>query len=823
VELRAVDGLAVLSSLPWLDGNGERFKGILTLSEIIEAILLRISERPLRYPYSMDPVKPGQGEPTLQVIGLDADSVYSTLGDNDVPTCRVVLEAVLTTMQCQLFQSYTSWSIRTLSSLLTSNQSSAILPLYADSGNTGVSTSATLSLLAPYRKVNITRPDDEEDENSLPTMLEPARWRKLWNTSIRSAWQRNGEMMRLAVNQPNTEKEHAYGVAYVFDGIIAESEISALSVSLEVYNLSAAEKTVNIGIVLCPPDYIDSFVNHDGPWTDDTASPIAILKKSEWFVVNFKDNVISQQDMISQMSSVKLTPAKRWIPYEIAVPLSQLTATTVSLSADTLSPGIGSNYRMCLIIASPSGLPPIELRNPTMSVERITDVEPTVMYSDAEVSVAGIGDISYEQKFADTWMMPVYGRSFKAPLLNVDDGTILRGLIVPSQRPLLADVAVSSMRRLRGGVMRQIEGELYAKANIDLNTRWVDRDGRYYYTNYIERLAKRGVCHVQLRELPNISMYNEVNSRVTFSNDIGDIVSLDTSALWLSSNGRSLYRYDVVMDSVALVATSLSGTYQLTLNAGQRCASVISFDGTWYTLTAYDTNGNVLSTLPKANSLLMVESGVAFRDSFVRSARFDANIKAWTLIGGNDQVTYIQTISAEGLEVGRFTTTRIEALNVEQPRLITNGYAFTTKATPTSAAHTCWWHSFAHQPYGTIEKFGENVRIVDCNESFVLLLRKGAIYELCHRKDAKLGYGDALCTYNASQYAFVGMNNALALFRRIGAYGAEVYDARTNTTSSLSAPFGLETTKLWLSGDKVCCAWIDSAMVYHIRTKTINK
>lgn len=820
LELRAVDGLAALGSIEWLN-NGERFVGQLALSDIIEDIIYRISERRVNYPFAMDKVSPNQVGHTLSVVGLDADTIYSTIGGDEIPSCKAVLEAVLMTMQCQLFQSYTSWSIRPLTSLVSSSSQSNIIPLYADAGNEGVSTAATLSLLAPYRQIDITRPEDEEDDTSLPSMLMPSRWRSIWNTRFRSAWSYNDEMMRLAVNESAPQKNEAYGAVYVFDSVIERSQLSSVAVALEVYNLSTDEKSVNIGLLLCRADSLDELINKK-EWIISGGLPFAVLKNGEW--VNFEGmGTLTSGALAAQMESFTLTPAKRYIPYNNPVPVSQLNATNIDLAANTLGSTIGESFRLCLVIASASGVPNIELRKPTISVEYASDVEPTVMYTDAEVSVAGIGNIAYEQKFSDTWMMPVAGRSFKAPLINIADGTMIRGLVVPAQRQLLADVAVNSMRKLRGRVCRQIEGEVFVKRNIDLNTRWVDREGHYYYTNYVQRIARRGVYSVQLRQMPDLNNKVSSVSNLLFKNDILDVVGMDTSAMWLSSNSRSLYRYDTLSNTISFVQSSVSGTYPLTLNAGQRCASVVAFDGIYYSLYAYDTNGNVLSKLENVNPILMGGSGVSFTDSFVRSARFDANIQAWTLIGGDNTATWIQTLTADGLEIGRSVISRSDVVNVDQPRLITNGYAFRSRQTPTATAYKGWWHSFAHQAYGSIGEVGVNVNIVDCNEIYVVLLRDNAVYEVCYRTDTKLGCSAALVTFSATTYVYAGMNNALVMFRAVTSYGAYVYDGRTGSRISLSAPFALATSKLWISSDAVYCAWIDQNNAYHIQYMTIVK
>lgn len=828
VTLRAYDGLTLLKNMPWLDADGNRFEGVMSMGAIIEDVIARVSTYRVRYPYPIENIMPGQTEKSIYLIGVEAKGVYSQLGkDDEAPSCYDVLNSVLVSLQLQLFQSYGSWSVRSLASLVTSKRpasvSSDINNLYNDiaivpgtDDGVGMSTSAILSLLPPYKALKVSRPNAGEIGDEVPSLLEQKRWHGMWSTYGLSTKKPDADSLRLAVY--NLGESSPKGCAYVFDGILEQSITTSVTVSVDAYNLAGQDVNVKAALMLVREDQdpIASWDYSDLANVDDVAvwnngwQPLSSLPKNN-------NNQVKRSELLNVMQEVVLAASPRYVLFDTIVPYESLTATTISLTADMLSSGIGDRYRLILFLAGNSGVPEMELHAPTISFETGVAVSTASMYSDSIVNTSGVGELVFDQEFADTWMLPATGTAFAAPLINIAKGSTLRGVVAPAQRQLIADVACSAARHLRGVAVRQLDGEVYVKTDIDLDAMWVDSDGRKYYTNYVRRLLRRGLYSVQLREIPAISVSKK--PKATFSKDISSLVGMDTSAMWLSLNGRNLYRYDADTDTITLVMSSPTGTYALTLNEGQRCACVVAFDGTYYSLRAYDTHGEILSDISKAQTNVDVFD-TALLDIVMRTARFDANTMTWTLVGGNNKVTYLSTLAVDGRNLDSSTYTIASYCNAEDFTLIPNGFAYTGRTVVGGSLYYGYWHNHAHQPLGTIALLGSYRHIVACNEIYVLICDSRG-YNLHYRTDTALGYDSTPLLYFKSPYQLVAMNNALVLYRNSTGYGAYVYDGRSGNTITLSAPLALADTVLWLSSDKVYGAWVDKSGGYHITSEII--
>ena len=826
VQIRATDGLAILKDIPYLDAEGKRYTGVQSLDSIVRDIISRISNEGVVYPYINDSIVPAQTDDTFTIVGLEAEGLYATLGGNDTPSCYDVLTAVLSSMQYQIYQGYPYWFIRPVSSLISArrangaisgaNNAGSDIPLYsnADDG-VGMSTSSLLSLLPPYKELKTARPDTTE-VTEYPSLLVSSRWQPVWGARL-SKMQRRDDMLRLAIYNTGV-----LGAAYVFDGIIDKSNVTSLSVALEAYNLAGKEVTFYAGLLLVAAD-ADPIKAWEGNMSDLAVDNVAAWYNEKW--VKFSDladeldvKVLNREGVIATMPRFTIEPSSRYVMFEIPVPVKQLSSTSISLSVANLNSDIAGKYRLVLFLGG-NGLPEIELREPTLTFERLTGIEPVERGGDTIIHTYGMGNISYEQSFADTWMLPVAGTTFECPLIDMRNGSTLRGVVTPGQRQLMCDAAITSLAQLRGDIRRQLDGDVFAKTNIDVDAKWIDRDGRRYYTNYVERLLRRGLFRVQLRELPNAA---DAAPAAVYSGEMTNIVSMDSSAMWLGMNGRRLYRYDAERDIVEVVQDSPTGTYALTLNEGQCCACVVSYDGVYYTLTAYDTHGEVLSKIEQAQGLVQVYDSV-LKDIVLRSARFDANINTWSLVGGDSRVTYLQVLSDDGYNISGNSISFSEFCNATDFTLLPNGYAWAGRTNPASTLFTTYWHGFAYHLPGGAEKFADYKRIVACNEVYFLIEDKTkGTFGVYHRTSPAMDYNATpLYTVNTSRYRFIAMNNALVLFRAIDytdadTYGAFVYDGRTGNIVTLSAPLAIGSTKLWLSRDKVYGAYTNADGSYRI-------
>lgn len=837
VSLRAADGIAILKDKPFLDDNGKRYEGLASVEEIISVIMSKISDMRVTYPWAIGPIAP-EGANALSVVGLESTSLYSSFGTDKVVSCYELLESILQSLGLQLFQSYGTWVVRPLASLATTqrakgvsyiNNGYSIMPLYTDRGDdTGVSTSSTLSLLPPYSKMEIGRPDEGEGDGDFSYMLNPSQWVDIYNA--RTTRRHTDKYLRLKTldNRAIGDK----GFAYILNTVSGSNKELTLSVSFDCYNLSAEEKKIRVGLFAFPAlrDPVkDLFSASDvdilnvnlplAGW--DGSKWVTIKQDWYWWLQNESDG--HNYPFGEIMRTIELPAAKKYIFFEHPAPLQILSRGDISVSA-ALDLNISKEMRFMVVVAGEytKNLPPIELRAPEFSLQLSSGIAEDLLFDDATISSSGLGEITYNQHFADQWVVPV---DFRAAFLNVGTGDVIRGLVSASDRPLLADVAVANIRLLRGQITRQIEGECYAKTMLDLDAMWRDREGRVYYTNYIRRHLKRGLYTVQLREMPAMAAMPAVNA--VYSGDMTDVVGLDTSAYWLSVNARQAWRYDAQRDSVEMILSAPTGTYAMTLNAGQRAVSVVTFDGVYYALRAYDTHGELLSHIERLNDLTNVALTSGLLDSFARSARFDANTNTWVLIGGDSTVTYLQMLSRDGESYGLTTYSLGNYRGVVDATLMPNGFAYTSKPVEASSTTYAWWHSNAQHFDASVAALGSNLSVVACNEMYIAIANAatGSI-GLHHRTDAMVGYDAPLVEFNTSQVTFVAMNNALALFRRIDnigelSYGAWVYDGRTGNIITLTAPLALPTTKLWISGNRIYGAWVDTNGAHHFTAVNI--
>lgn len=827
VQIRATDGLAILKDIPYLDANGNRYTGTLSLDSIVRDIIGRISTAAVAYPYINDSIEPAQSVNTFTIVGLEAEGIYSELGGNDTPSCYDVLSAVLASMQCQIYQGIAYWCVRPVSSLISArragsaganaNNAGKDIALYSDAADgVGISTSASLSLLPPLKMLSISRPEEVEDI-AYPELLLSSRWQRVWNSRRGGVVQRRNDMFRMVVYD-NGGDVGAHGLAYVLNGVVERSAATSLSVAVKAYNLAGAKVSFCVGAFLVPIE-----LDPIEAWSADNdningVTNVAVWYQDRWVALSDLLDAMGNNDrnyygrgvVVDAMSQVDIAASRRYVNFEVPVRVDQLSSTDISINIANFDCPISNKYRVVLFFGGRTGIPEIELREPTLTVDRLTDVEPVDRSEDVIIHSYGMGEVAYNQKFADTWMLPAAHSTFKCPLIDMRNMSTLRGLVSPGMRQLMRDAATTTLSQLRGDVRRQIDGEVFVKTDIDIDAKWVDRDERRYYTNYIEKLVRRGLYRVQLRELP---LRTSSRPSVSYNGEMTNIVSMDSSAMWLGTNGRALYRYDAEKNTVELVRSSTNGTYALTLNEGQCCASVIEYDGVYYTLTAYDTHGEVLSKIEQAQDLVQVYDN-ALRDIVMRSARYDANIKTWSLVGGDSRVTYQQVLSGDGYNISSHSTTFSEYCNATDFTLLPNGYAWAGRVNPASTLFTTYWHSFAYHLPGAVENFGDYKRIVACNEVYFLIEDKTqGTLGVYHRTSPAMDFNATpLYTVTTSQYRFIAMNNALVLFRKIdntGAdtYGAFVYDGRTGNVVSLSTPFAIATTELWLSRDRVYGAY----------------
>jgi hypothetical protein len=803
ISLRATDGIALLKNMEYLDAEGKKYEGVSTVDDIIRSILSRISSMRVKYNIHDNIVLPEQGMSSAYHIAIDAKSIYAAVGAEKTPSCYDVLENILATLQLQLFQSKSAWHVRSVASLTTRDED--VLPIYSDTvDGEGMSVAATMSLCAPYRKLKVERPElvNEEYASDAEQLLKPWMWRRAFN-GVQLHTKAFNDRLRLKSSVAKKKAHKDMGAAFVCSTVFSPSKFMSLTVGFDAYNINTSDKTVRVGLIAYASgaDLDKYFLSQ----ADDTAFEVNLplwywnVSTSKWVKLSgYYRWDTGYGDWAYPLGNMWVTEtleaAKKDVAFEIPTPADQLVRREISITADNLEIDTKYSLRFALLVvggADESSLPPIELRNPIMSLKSTVDIVGDVDFGEARICEAGLSDQTYVQTFVDSWVAPRPGLTYEAPLLVADSGTALHGLVVPLLRPLLADAAVANTRLLRSSTIRQLDGEVYVQnKHVDLNTKWCDRDGRRYYTNYISKNFKRGLCSVQLRELSA-----PVDQLIVGTTGLSNPVALDTCVYMIRDN-EDIVRIDLSTGKCTLVESVKYDRGALTLRAGQRCACVIS-DAQWndggkgYSLTAYDTDGNVLSYIEDITDLFVDSS---FVDRLARSAVFDANVNTWVLIAstGSKLNTRIMIVSAAGELIATTEYTETMRLGPVEATLIPNGFVYRTNS-------SSWWHSNSEHVDAVVEALFDINHIKAVNEHFIATTNR-----VLWRTDLRFGYdATPLVEFNEHEYEFVGMNNALVVYRYSTpsvSGDLHVYDARTGRIITIEVP---ADSIYWLSADTI--------------------
>lgn len=805
ISLRATDGIALLKNIEYLDAEGKKYEGVSTVDDIIRDILSRISSMRIKYNIHDNIVLPEQGVSSAYHIAIDAKSIYAAVGAEKTPSCYDVLENILATLQLQLFQSESAWHVRSVASLTTHDED--VLPIYSDTvDGEGMSVAATMSLCAPYRKLKVERPElvNEEYASDAEQMLKPWMWRRAFN-GVQLHTKAFNDRLRLKSSVAKKKAHKDMGAAFVCSTVFSPSKLMSLTVGFDAYNINTSDKTVRVGLIAYASgvDLDKYFLSQ----ADDSGFYVGLplwfwnVSASKWVKLSggyFWDTKFDSSidyPLGNMWMTETLEASKKAVTFEIPTPADQLVKREISITADNLEIDTEYSLRFALLVvggADESSLPPIELRNPIMSLKSTVDIVGDVDFGEARICEAGLSDQTYVQTFVDSWVAQRPGLTYEAPLLVADSGTALHGLVVPLLRPLLADAAVANTRLLRSSTIRQLDGEVYVQnKHIDLNTKWCDREGRRYYTNYISKNFKRGLCSVQLRELSA-----PVDQLIVGTTGLSNPVALDTCVYMIRDN-EDVVRIDLATGKCTLVESVKYDRGVLTLRAGQRCACVIN-DAPWndggkgYSLTAYDTDGNVLSYIEDVTDLFVDSS---FVDRLARSAVFDANVNTWVLIANTGSYkinTRIMIVSAAGELIATTEYTEAMRSGPVETTLIPNGFVYRTNSGN-------WWHSNSEHVDAVVEALFDINHIKAVNEHFIATTNR-----VLWRTDLRFGYdATPLVEFNEYEYEFVGMNNALVVYRYSTPSESgdlHVYDARTGRIITIEVP---ADSIYWLSGDTI--------------------
>lgn len=833
VSIAAVDGLSLLRDIPYLDDAGNQYSGISSIHDIICAIMAKIGVDAIDFG-NVPTVSPSQAESSLAVVGVDATAIYTLHGEDAM--CLDVLEGLLTTWGLQIFQSFGRWRVRKLSALATSvwtspdatiNNGGEPIPLYSDDTNEGISVSATLSLLAPYRKMTVSRPNASEDDGTMPSMLDGARWRDVSTAAKPATWRPHDRALRISNTKASgkLEDDRYYGVRYIADSTVTPGLNRLITVTVDVINISGVKGNVRIGMVLVdssesPDEWLK--VDSDGNWVKSGTKALRWdASQSKWVALSdVSDESDADQRKIphqtlsyTDSTTEQEVPSQRYIPFDMPFATGLLESATCSYEVPSIPyiEGVQS-WTVVVILLGGKGknLPALEISSPIISIGLNQAIVPDLEVDSAEISITGIGDIEYNQSWGDNWQGLSSGKQLDAPLIDIAKATPVGSFVHAGQRSLLADIVSIDVRMMRGYIARQIEGDVYTKHLVDLDGIWGDRDGRTYYATSLTRYLKRGILSLQLREFKALARGTEITYGATFNEAaIDSVVALDTSAYIAVKSSRSILRYDAQKDKVTTFITSPNGSYPVVMNEGQRCVSFVLYNGIQYTLLAYDTHGRELSRVD--NAIKIVPETYAYTASVINSARYDANIHVWTLVGGDSTLTFTALADSVGYTLDYAILSLSGYQNPSNLRLMPNGYSFMTTAA--NGVTTTYWlnHALADK-VANLNTWGNYIKVLAVNEIYAVV-DNGATgqIEVYERLDTKLGLSTPIVRWGSAYYDFVGANNGVVVVKSKTS-GVVVFDGRAKQVYSITnGGFGMRNSVIWLSGDTLYAAMSQGA------------
>lgn len=831
VTLRAVDGLAILKDMPWLNDDGERFRGLMTLDTIVRNILGKLPNSfDVEYNIDDNIIDALQDVSTMELLSLDASAVYTSFGGEDAPSCYDVLRDLLSSLQLQIFQSYGRWHIRSSASLYNSRKSIGIgtypnnggemLPLSVAGSDEGMSIAASMSLLAPLRSMSVERPELEAESSggAYPQALRPEAWVPCFDKTkmVAKAWKGKLRLKSTLAKRWSTKYS---GVALLPDIVSKPSSETSMTISAELFNLHTSERNIQVALFAYPADKDIKAKFFD---LSRTAVNTTIdlwywdASNSVWMLVPAGRSAWSA--LANAWQTVTLPAAKHIITFDQPSPLSYMVKHELAVEAANLSVNTVNSVRFALCICGGEDQTPlsaIELRNVDITLASNLESADDVVIDGGEVCATGLEELTYEQRFADGWMSPTKGFVYQAPFVRTDGGDMLRGMVSPTDRPLLADTALANLRTMRGNVTRQLDGEVYVKEAIDLNAKWQDDEGRRYYTNYIRRHLRRGVYTVQLRELPEdsgaVSKLGEC-----FVGTVGKVIGLDTSCYWIDDTSSAIHYVDIASKTSKVVREKLGTNGEIVLNEGQRCVSIASKEyneelGAYaWNLYAYDTTGKLLSSVEAVDELFTnVAAGGAA--GLAKSAKYDANVNTWVLAHGVANETNLLILSSDGGVLANTKYTASDRVAAVSSTLMPNGFIYESYSPSVGdGKHRSWWHNNAKHVDAVVELLGVGVEVLAMNERFVVISQDNKI-KAHARNDIYFGY-DATPLYecDATNNMFVAMNNALIVTRTYAPdspiFTVNIFDARTGRSVQLSSLSLNPISFMWLSGNALYTA-----------------
>lgn len=749
LTLQANDGISALQGFKYMVDKNTRYDDTISLSDLLTRVLSPIGSVVF---WDLPKVTPLQTGATQDIVGIPSSAIYNVSGD--VPTHYDVLLSILEQFSLQLYQSGGYFVVRPLCAVASTQDA---MPLYADDGRaTGMSTSAVMSMLPPLQSIQISR-TGERGGRLIPTMLDPKRWvfKGVYDRSFYDGYEAIGKTpygLRLrAIKQ--TQGADAYGGVwfYAFDGFVRPTQAN-VDIALKLYSLLNSVSYIYVAFFLVEETaYRGTWITLL-PYLDAQYSDGVMAWRGSWRTVN---GVVPWTDVWMRHDAVAASQKEQ--NFWRSCPLEKLTETPMNYTIPGF-PESSKKMRLVMAISSTHEFA-MEITEPTLSHVDTGDVEvEDLTEEEFVVNRFGTDSLSINQQFRIGEEPPV--ASALAPYIyNIEDNTSVDGYVVPSISVDYATSLAGQLRQMRSDVTMQLEGDIYTPEPVDLSTIWKDREGRYYYTNRVKQLLRRGLYNVQLRELAQMR-----NSRIELSSAIGQLVfSFDTSYIYIAS--EEVMMHDVATNEiVSLLRTS--GT--LTAYKGVNSAVIVEYTGGMYNLYAFGSDGAELSVIKDIFGTLAVTN------ESNPQAYYDATTSTWWLnsykTSDAQLVTRVLNKSGDVIAERKQELFNVTAIGYPLPHRMIWEYA------NGNGEYSRFDYDLLKDTELELNVLSTTApKLLDVNETFIIESVDSVVV-------IKSADGNKLAVFGG--YTYVASNCALVVVHN-GANQIIVYDARTRNTVSI--------------------------------------
>lgn len=785
VRFRANDGLAVLKAMPYLDFNGQRYTEDKSVSALIRDLLSPISDSVDVWHYAL--LYAGQSAPTLDIVSITQDAIYLALGAE--ATYYDVLEAVLKNFGVQLLQQSGGWVVRSLDTLATAVNSSLVKATMLDnpaSPGYGISSDAVLSFLPPLKKLTVASRGESNialsDIASQPTNWQASSGYALYVPKLLNY----GNAIKISAisNIGNT----VMGIAALpIRRVYTRSQDTSITLTADIYSGNTFDNNIHIGVWLVKPSTTTNNEVVGWDYIDQAAtSKIAIKRKTiawdsedkKWQEITTLANPTPAQ---LGLSSVTLKGAPR---PGTRPALSTLEKTSISFELpyipDMSSESIyNDTWEIVLVVSCVGGTRKLfYISNVAIS----TASDDNTSSEDIHISNDGISAESYDAIWRTTTTSP-NGEVPYMTLVDTSKGNApVYGYIEASASAADKGVVSKMLIDLRHNSTYNIEGIVDKAIAYGVNN-VVRYDNRYYYTNYVRHLLKRGVSDIQLRELPQLT--NTSGSGTFPLTSVPKQMIGLTRSLYFTTYQGALGRVDVATMSRSYLDTSSV----IALRTGVRCVVAQSAGR----IRAYDDRGMLVAEVTD-----FLDDNVSSL-AFYATAVYDAVAKVWI---ASDRGANVVICEPDGFVISRLTCAYTPTNPTDYAILPYNGgfvYRFAD-----GNKYYSYWHSFAIHEDGVFEDRWSlsDKNITHISDRYIVYRDTTGRVEVLRIMSQDLRTGISAFASIAATNEVIAVNNALILTR--GTSGAAIYDTRRTVSQRYySLGMGGETSIMALCGDVV--------------------